>query len=130
MCNRRILVIDDEQGFADNIGFYLGSAGAHVVSVAYSGEQALGAAETFAPECIVADYNLPGIDGIETIVRLREMHPAARCVLMTAHPSAAMFAAAREHGVRDVLIKPFPLPSLRPHVCGTQSTSEIVDEIR
>jgi CheY-like chemotaxis protein len=130
MCNKRILVIDDEQGFADNVGLYLGSSGAHDVTITYSGEEALGAAETFAPECILADYNLPGIDGLETISRLLKQHPAARCVLMTAYPSAAMFAAAREQGVREVLIKPFPLPSLRPHVCGTQSTTEELDEVR
>jgi CheY-like chemotaxis protein len=116
-CTLRTLIVEDEAILARNLGRFLGANG-RPIAIAHSGEQAVRTAETFAPGCVVADFNLPGINGLQTIARVRDQHPDALCVLITAQASEAVFAAAREQGVRHVLRKPFPLRDLSSYICG------------
>ena len=50
------------------------------IQVVKSGEAALAVAEEFAPDVIILDSGLPGMDGSETAPRMREMYPDARIV--------------------------------------------------
>jgi DNA-binding response OmpR family regulator len=62
---------------------------------------------------VLTDYNLPGINGIETARLIRARDPETSFVLMTGHPSEAVFAEARDDGARGILVKPFALAELR-----------------
>jgi signal transduction histidine kinase/ActR/RegA family two-component response regulator len=66
----RILVVDDNRDAADMLSRFLTSAG-HAVAVAHDGEAALRRAETFAPQICLLDIGMPGMDGYELAVRLR-----------------------------------------------------------
>jgi DNA-binding response OmpR family regulator len=116
-CCKRVMVIEDEQLLAENIGIYLEAAGAEVL-IAYSGEEALLQAGHFAPQCVIVDFNLPGLNGIETMRRIRERFPDAFCVLITGQGSESVYMAARASGVDHILIKPFALPELGSSVCS------------
>ena len=111
--NRRILVVDDEEVLAENLAAFLAGMPGAEVTVAHSGEDAVLEAARIAADCVVIDYNLPGIDGIEAASRIRARDPETRFVLITGQPSDAMFAAARGQGMRHILVKPFPLADLR-----------------
>ncbi len=117
-CSRRILIVEDEALLADNIAVYLRAAGAEV-AVAHSGEEALRAAEGLDPDCVIVDYNLPGMDGIQTLLKLRGRNPGVHVVLITGQGSDAVLAAARAQGVAHILVKPFALPDLGRCVCGS-----------
>lgn len=117
-CSQRILIVEDEILLAENIGVYLSAAGANVV-IAHSGEEALRAAGALEPQCLIIDYNLPGMDGIQTMLRLRERSPRIHVVLITGQGSDAVLAAARAQGVAHILVKPFALPDLGRCVCGS-----------
>lgn len=108
LCRQRVMIVEDEVLLAENIAFYLGAAGA-LVAIAHSGERALLDSESFAPQCLIVDYNLPGMNGIETVRRFRERDPDTRCILITGQGSEEVLAAARSHGIERVLTKPFPL---------------------
>lgn len=116
-CSRRILIVEDEVLLAENIGVFLTAAGAEVV-IAHSGEEALPAAEALDPQCVIVDYNLPGMNGIETVLRIRERRPEVHSVLITGQGSEAVLAEARAQGIGHVLIKPFALPDLGRCVCA------------
>lgn len=116
-CKKRVLLVEDEETLAENLGAFLESLGAEV-AIAHSGEQAIRAADLLGPQCVVMDYNLPGMNGLQTIDRIWERHPQARCVLITAQCSEAITMEALERGIQQVLLKPFPLPELRTQVCG------------
>jgi PAS domain S-box-containing protein len=83
------------------------------VDTAASGAEALALADAADasgdPYAIaVLDWKMPGIDGVETCRRLKAASRRAllRCVLVTAHDDAEMWSAAREAGIRSVLLKP------------------------
>lgn len=67
----RVLLVDDEQGFLDLASLLLGREPGIRVSVARSAEQALGLLERGSFDVIIADYLMPGIDGIELVRRIR-----------------------------------------------------------
>ena len=65
-----ILVVDDEYAVARGIQYALEQEG-YQVTVAGSGEEALAVAAELAPDLVVLDVRMPGIDGFETLRRLR-----------------------------------------------------------
>ena len=115
---RKVLIVDDEEALAENIAAFLARLPGLEVAVARSGEEAVLEAERFAPHCVVTDYHLPGIDGLETASRIRARDPDTSFVLISGQPSDAMYAEAHSQGVRCVLVKPFPLAQLRDCVNG------------
>jgi PAS domain S-box-containing protein len=69
---RRVLVVDDNVDAADSLRLVLDLQG-HVTAVAYDPASALAAVEPFAPDCVLLDIGLPGIDGYETARRIRAL---------------------------------------------------------
>jgi PAS domain S-box-containing protein len=70
--SRRILVVDDNTDAADTLRLVLDLQG-HTTEVAYDPMSALRAVEQFAPDCVLLDIGLPGIDGYETARRIRAL---------------------------------------------------------
>jgi PAS domain S-box-containing protein len=68
---RRVLVVDDNRDAASSLAMLLEIAGC-VVSVAFDGPQALDSFESFAPEVVLLDIGMPGMDGYEVAQSLRE----------------------------------------------------------
>jgi len=120
-CIKRILIVDDEMVLAENLGVFFTNAGA-TVAIAHSGEEALEVADRFQPECVIADCNLPGINGMETLRRIVERHPGTVPVLITGRTDEVIREAAAL-GIHNVLIKPFPLVELCRFMCGPRAPS-------
>jgi CheY-like chemotaxis protein len=78
----RVLVVDDEQLIADTITKILNMNQFYATAV-YSGDAALEATQTFCPDIVITDVRMPGRNGIETGILLREMCPHARIVLLS-----------------------------------------------
>jgi len=78
---RRVLVIEDNADAALSLRDVLALAG-HVVVVAHDGPEGLRAAHTFAPEVVLCDIGLPGMDGYEVARRVRADPALASCLLV------------------------------------------------
>jgi signal transduction histidine kinase/DNA-binding response OmpR family regulator len=78
----RVLVVDDNQDAAETIALYLQLEG-HEVKTVRDGHQALACVGVFAPQVVVLDIGLPGLNGYEVAQRLREL-PATRQALIVA----------------------------------------------
>ena len=115
-CRKRILIVDDETVLAENLGVYFTNAGA-TVAVAHTGEEAIETADRFGPDCVIADCNLPGISGMETLRLISSRHPEAVTVLITGRTDEVIREAGAL-GIHNVLIKPFPLVELCRFMCG------------
>ena len=109
---RRILVADDNEQARVVISELLISLGFAVSTVA-SGEEAVHAmqearAQERPYEIALLDWQMPGLDGIETARRIRDLDGAAdmNIVLVTAYPRQEALKAAHAAGIKDVLIKP------------------------
>ena len=72
MPKRRILIVDDEAGFARLVKLNLEGTGRYDVRDAPDGPAALAAARAFHPEVILLDVMLPGLDGGQVAERLRQ----------------------------------------------------------
>src|SRR5205085_9870115 len=69
----KVLVIEDNLDSAEMLAFMLTLRG-HQVRVAHSGAEALEAARAFEPEAVLCDIGLPGMNGYEVAMRLREQN--------------------------------------------------------
>jgi two-component system nitrogen regulation response regulator NtrX len=104
----RILVVDDEPGVRSALRAILRDEGYSVVTVA-SGEEAIEAFGTEAFDAVLLDVWLPGIDGLETLVRLREQRHDAEVVLISGHGNIETAVRATKLGAFDFVEKPLSL---------------------
>jgi two-component system, NtrC family, response regulator AtoC len=107
----RILVVDDEKLIRWSVGERLQRDGYEVLA-AESGEQALDLVASNAPDLMLLDVRLPGIDGLTTLQRALSLHPDVTVLMMSAHSTVDIAVEAMKHGAIDFLVKPFPFQSL------------------
>lgn len=100
-----ILVVEDEPSIRTVARAYLEQAGFRVV-VAETGPDALRLAEAEAPDLVVLDLNLPGMDGMEVAARLREAS-SVYILMLSARAEEADRVAGLRIGADDYLTKPF-----------------------
>ena len=72
-----ILLVDDEKKFLDSISERIRLKGFEPISVS-SGEDAVDVARKTNIDMAIVDLNMPGIDGLTTITKLKELHPAIK----------------------------------------------------
>jgi two-component system response regulator ResD len=103
-----VLVVDDEPIVAEVVGHYLRRDGFAVLS-ASTGPEGLAAAldQANAPQAIVLDVMLPGMDGLEVCRRLRQSHVTAPIILLTARADEADRVRGLGIGADDYVVKPF-----------------------
>jgi DNA-binding response OmpR family regulator len=101
----RALVVDDEAGLVEIVSAYLVREGFEVESAA-DGEQAVELARRDAPDVIVLDLGLPGIDGVEACRQIRSFSDAY-IVMLTARAEEHEKIAGLSTGADDYLTKPF-----------------------
>jgi DNA-binding response OmpR family regulator len=85
MSRARIAVVDDEHIVADTLAEILNCHGFQAKAL-YSGESAVEEAENFRPQIVLSDVRMGGMDGVETAIRIRSLHPECRIILFTASP--------------------------------------------
>jgi CheY-like chemotaxis protein len=82
--NTQILHVDDEPDFADLAATFLERIDENfAVETATSAQDGLEIIETQPPDCIVSDYNMPGMNGIEFLQAVREQHPDIPFILLS-----------------------------------------------
>jgi DNA-binding response OmpR family regulator len=101
----RILVVDDERFFREAIRDALTRAGFACV-LAEGGAEALERAESEDVGVVVLDIQMPGMNGIEVLRRLRETRPLVRVIILSAHTDQAYVLEALRLGAADYLAKP------------------------
>jgi two-component system alkaline phosphatase synthesis response regulator PhoP len=101
----RILVVDDEPRITRLVSDYLERAG-FAVTVARDGSEAIRRARTEAPDLIVLDLGLPGIDGLDVTRSLRH-DTAIPIIMLTARDDEADRIVGLELGADDYVTKPF-----------------------
>jgi two-component system alkaline phosphatase synthesis response regulator PhoP len=105
MSETKILVVDDEPGIVSNVRAYLEREG-YAVQTAADGATALRLAHSFAPDLVVLDIMLPGIDGLEVLRRLRQ-ESEVYVLFLTARADETDKVIGLTVGADDYLTKPF-----------------------
>lgn len=110
----RVLIVDDDEGVRYTIAGILEEQDVDVRQAA-GGEEALAmldAAPHEAPQLVITDLRMPGMDGMELLTRLRERPDPPRVVMITAHGTERMAVEAVKRGAYDYFRKPFDLDEL------------------
>ncbi len=103
--NRRVLIVDDEAGIRAALAQLLEFEGYEVRS-ASSGAEGLAAYEQFKPQLVFLDVKMAGMDGLETLKKLRDRDPQATVVMISGHATIQNAVEATQLGAYDILEKP------------------------
>ncbi len=98
---RRVLIVDDNVGLAENIAEILGIDG-HSTVVAASAEEALAMVHMNDPEVLVTDYRLPGINGADLVKQFRKMRAPVYAVVISAYTDERTMREAKDAGAEFV----------------------------
>jgi CheY-like chemotaxis protein len=125
----RVLIVDDSP--EDRIAFrrYLErcSEPGYSIAEAESGEDGLSLCRSQLPQCILLDYNLPDVDGVEFLSRLHaELNgdtPAV--VILTGMGDETLAVRCMKAGAQDYLVKGISLDRVSPAICGAIESVEL-----
>jgi len=126
---RRILVIDDEEAARYGIGKVLEREG-YQVEMAPNGKEALQKIQTFVPQTIISDINMPEMDGLSLLRVLSQQGLRIPVILVTAYGSESLAIQALRAGAYDYLTKPFEIEDLRTVVRNALERSILQEENR
>ena len=107
-----VLIIEDEPILGKNMMNYVGRHG-YEAHLAESGEQGLQQLDEFKPDVVLIDYNLPGINGLEVLDRIRKADSHVKLIMITGHGSVQVAVDAMKAGAYDYLSKPVVLSELK-----------------
>jgi two-component system response regulator HydG len=105
------LVVDDEPSARTGLEKLLTSEGYRVWGAA-NGEAALERVDEIAPDVVITDLKMPGMDGLELLDRLRARDHALPVIVVTAFGEVASAVAAMRRGAEDYLTKPIDFDAL------------------
>ena len=100
-----IYVVDDDYDVLRSLRFLLEAEGFDVRTFR-SGSALLGSSTRQGADCLIVDYKMAGIDGLELAQRLRGLDVSTPIVMITGYPDENIAAKASSAGVRQVLLKP------------------------
>ncbi len=103
-----VLLVDDEEQFLDALSQRLEARGLKVKAVT-SGEDAVDQVEDHNFDAIIVDLAMPGIDGIETLKRIKGKRPDLEIIMLTGHATVKSGIEAMKLGADDFLEKPVDL---------------------
>ncbi len=105
----RILIADDHPIVRDGLRAMLSTQADFVVAgEAADGLEALAQAAVLRPDVILLDLEMPGLNGVATVQRLREADAQARVIVFTAYDTDELIMAAVRAGVQGYLLKGVP----------------------
>ncbi len=106
-----ILIVDDDAQLRRSFSKLLGENG-YTVELAGTGEQCLERAKQGNVDLVIQDIRLPGIDGLDTLRRLREIDSEIQVIVMTAYGTMDTAVEATRLGAYDYILKPFDIPTM------------------
>lgn len=119
---KKILIVDDEEDMLWTLGNSLCHDGFQAdILTAASGEEALGILDKTAVDLVVTDINMPGMNGIELLVEIKNRRLEAGVIVMTAYPSRQVKTDALLHGGLHFVEKPFDIRKLRQSIAHALS---------
>ncbi len=106
--SKQILIVDDEDHMIRLLQFALKPVAASIVAVK-RGEAAVEFLKENRPDLVILDYSMPGLDGVETLRRIREGEEGAqvRVIMLTARDQTTIRQEAAGLNVQAFLTKPF-----------------------
>jgi two-component system, NtrC family, nitrogen regulation response regulator NtrX len=125
--SHRVLIVDDEAGIRQALKQVLEYEDLEV-RVAASGGEAITLYTEFKPHLVFLDVKMAGLDGLETLTRLRDLDGGPQIVMISGHGTIATAVEATQRGAFDFLEKPLDTDRLLLTVRNALAHAELVGE--
>jgi len=128
-----ILIVDDDKNICKMIDASLRKERKYEIQTALNGEACLKSIQESTPDLILMDIQMPGIDGIETLQKIKQEDPRIPVIMMTAHGTIERAVTSMKLGAYDFITKPFARDRLLVTVQNALLNSSLkkeVDELR
>ena len=125
---KTILVVDDETSILQSLEGILSDEGFEVAS-AESGLEALEKIEEMMPDLVMLDIWMPGLDGIETLEKIKTHHPALQVIMMSGHGNIETAVKATKVGAYDYIEKPLSLEKLLLSINNALAHPRLEEEV-
>lgn len=122
-----ILLVDDEEDFVEMLSMRLEEAG-EKVTPAYDGDMCLDMLEKKLIDVVILDIKMPGMDGIQTLRKIKMMHPLVEVILLTGHGTTETAIEGMKLGAFDYLLKPADFDDLKTILAGAKKKKTEQDE--
>jgi putative nucleotidyltransferase with HDIG domain len=107
-----ILIVDDDSTTRSLIADAIQTEGMDNVTEVEDGCKALELINNRPFDLVISDLKMPGMNGIELLHAIKELHPATSVIIVTGYPSIDISIAAMKYGAVDFVIKPFNIDDL------------------
>ena len=123
----KVLLVDDEEDFAEMLSLRLIELGEKVV-IAYSGQEGLDTLTKTGIDVVILDIKMPGMDGIETLREIKKQYPIIEVILLTGHGSTETAVEGMKLGAFDYLMKPADFSDLAAKLEGARKRKDEQEE--
>ena len=123
-----VLLIDDEESIREGISIALDTL--YDIKVFAAAEDALDTIRTDPPDLILLDIGLPGMNGIEALSKIKEMHPEILVIMITAYEDIQTVISAMKLGAYDYIIKPILMDGLEVTIRNALESIRLRKEVR
>jgi len=111
MISYTIYLIDDEPSIRKGISFALKKL--YRIKTFSDAESAIALIQKEMPDLVLLDINLPGMDGIEALEKIKCLCPDTLVIMVSAYEDETTVVSAMDMGAQNYLFKPFNLTSLK-----------------
>ncbi len=129
----KLMIVDDEERFLYAMEKLLTKKG-YDVQTASSGEQCLEILEKKRLHVVILDIKMPGLDGLETLRRIKRLYPLVEVILLTGHATVESAVDGLKCGASDFLMKPISADDLLERVedafARSRAVAAKIDEAR
>lgn len=119
----KLIFVDDESYVCEQIESYIDwdALGIEVIGIYESPIEALEQIVNEAPDILITDIKMPGMDGLDLIAKAKQLNPVLESVILSAYTEFSFAQTAMELGVKNYLLKPFSeeeLEAVVEKICG------------
>jgi DNA-binding NtrC family response regulator len=127
MNTKKIVIVDDEETVRYSFRKLFRDPGYEIFEAA-NGLDALSVIKKESPDLVLMDIEMPGLNGLEAIQRIKSMMPQLPVIIMTAFGTSERVIAAMKYGAFEYLEKPFDVARLKAVISEAIETKRISDE--
>nr|WP_321468610.1 sigma-54 dependent transcriptional regulator [uncultured Desulfobulbus sp.] len=127
MYRDKILIVDDDRLLQNSLKNIL--SGSYDTLIAGSGEEALRLLKKQSVDLVLLDIRLPGIDGIETLGKMRKINGDLFIIMMTAYEDIKTVVTSMKMGAHDYLVKPLDIEMLEIIIEKALGNLRLVQEV-